>query len=441
MTLRRRVLAFLALASICSCALTVGVAAVLIRSRIADQRLSSLERQATVLTVFGGARGARHTGDHVYRLENGRARRVRPELARALLAAIPSDAGAEGTADTDGTHYFYAARPTSRGRVVLVRRASLRFADWRPFLAALLIAGLGGALLAAILALILARRLVRPIGELANATVRLADGERDVTVPVRGHDELGELAWSFNRMSGELAAVRLAQRAFLESVSHELKTPLTVIRGYTEAVSEGVVDQCDGVRVIDSEARQLQRLVDDLLDLARLERDAFSVQRTATDLGMAVSQTLTRHRTRAAELGVTLAADLGRTSRVIADPDRLLQAISNLVENALRLTPAGGTVTLTVAGDTVAIVDTGPGLAAEDLPRAFDRFYLHERYRPDAEHEVGTGLGLAIVAELVTAMGGRVTASNDPAGGARFVISLPPAPAGDEPDPPAEPTR
>ena len=137
----------------------------------------------------------------------------------------------------------------------------------------------------------------------------------------------------------------------------------------------------------------------------------------------------TDHRARAAELGVTLAAPPGRPGHVIADPDRLLQAVSNLVENALRLTPNGGTVTVTAADDTVTILDTGPGLAPEDLPRAFDRFYLHERYRPDAEHEVGTGLGLAIVAELVGAMGGRVSADNDPAGGARFVITLPPAPS------------
>jgi signal transduction histidine kinase len=428
-SLRRRVLAYVALAAIASCALTVGVAVVLVRHRIASQRMTALESQANVLSVVGGAPGALRAGDHVYRVGSGRPRRVRPGVSRAVLSAIGPAPEAHGTITVGGREVLYVSRSTARGRVVLIRGARLAFAEWRPFLTSLVIAGLGGAALAALLSYLLARRLLRPIDQLADATRRVAAGESDVAVPVEGEDELAELGRSFNAMSSELARAREAQRSFLESVSHELKTPLTSIRGYAEALEEAAVAPAEGGRVIAAEADRLERLVFDLLDLARLGRAGFAVEHRTLDLAAIGAAAVKRHLPRARELSVELRSTATDGSRGIGDEGRLLQATSNLVENALRLTPAGGEVEVLAGPGTIAVRDTGPGLASEDLPRAFDRFYLHDRYR--SERAVGSGLGLAIVKELTAAMGGEVSAARGAGGGAEFTIHLPaPGPDG-----------
>jgi two-component system, OmpR family, sensor kinase len=426
-SLRRRVLAYVALAAIASCALTTAVAVVLVRHKIANQRVTALETQANVLSLVGGAPGALTAGEHVYRVGSGKPRRVRPAVTRAVVDAIPTAGDSQGTITVAGRRLLYVARITPRGRVVLIRSARLAFAEWRPFLASLVIAGLGGAALAALLAFLLARRLLRPIDQLAAATRRVASGDTDVAVPVEGEDELAELGRSFNIMASELAVAREAQRSFLESVSHELKTPLTSIRGYAEALEEGAVSPAEGGRVVAAEADRLQRLVFDLLDLARLGRAGFVVEHRPVDLGAVGAAAVQRHLPRAHELGVALTStgtsDNG--ARAIGDEGRLLQATSNLIENALRLTPAGGSVEVCTGAGTIAVRDTGPGLAPEDLPRAFERFYLHDRYR--SERGVGSGLGLAIVKELTAAMGGEVTAAGRPGGGAEFQIRIPTA--------------
>jgi two-component system sensor histidine kinase BaeS len=422
------VLTYVALAAIASCALTTVVAVVLVRHRLANQRVTALETQANVLSVVGGAPGALSAGDHVYRVGSGKPRRVRPRLSQAVVNAIGTAGDSEGTITLVGRELLYVARTTPRGRVVLIRSAQLAFAEWRPFLASLVIAGLGGALLAAVLSYLLARRLLRPIDQLAAATRRVAAGETDVTVPVEGEDELAELGDSFNTMAAELSRAREAQRTFLESVSHELKTPLTSIRGYAEALEEGAVPATEGGRVVAAEADRLERLVADLLDLARLGRAGFDVEHRPIDLGAVGAAAVQRHLPRAHELGVALTNASDNGAWGVGDEGRLLQATSNLIENALRLTPSGGRVEVRTRPGSIAVRDTGPGLADEDLPRAFERFYLYDRYR--SERPVGSGLGLAIVKELATAMGGEVTATGRSGGGAEFEIRIPTADSG-----------
>ncbi|MGI8411829.1 MAG: sensor histidine kinase [Solirubrobacteraceae bacterium] len=443
MTLQRRVLGYLALAAIASCALTVGVGVVLVRRQLSTQRAGALAREADVLAVGIGP-GALGPGDHVYGFVRGHARRLGAARAQQVISAVPPGEGA-GTIDVGGRGFLYAARDTAAGRIVIARPAGLAFAEWRPFLGSLVLAGLGGALLAAMLSMVLARRLTRPLAVLSSATARIASGEAGVQVPVHGEDELAQLGTSFNDMSSELSRAREAQRSFLESVSHELKTPLTSIRGYAEAVNEGAVTPAQGGRVIAIEADRLERLVQDLLDLARLQRADFSVAHESLDLAAIARQAVQRHLPRARELSVGLSTSASddappssahsalASSRdgapanppVLGDPGRLLQVTSNLVENALRLTPSGGAVVVSTGAATITVRDTGPGLAAEDIPRAFERFYLHDRYR--SERPVGSGLGLAIVEQLVLAMGGAVRASRAAGGGAQFTIELPPA--------------
>ncbi len=423
--MQRRVLGYLALAAIASCALTVAVAVILVRHRISTQRMSALRAQAELLAVVGGAPGALNAGEHVYRVGSGRPIRVRPRVAAAVLAAIPSGGDRQGTIAVGERSLLYAARTTSAGRVVLVRGARLAFAEWRPFLTSVVLAGLGGAALAVLLSFLLARRLTAPIADLAGATRRLAAGEPEVAVPVEGDDELAQLGRSFNAMSTELARARESQRSFLESVSHELKTPLTSIRGYAEALEEGAVSPDDGGWVIAAESDRLERLVADLLDLARLDRAGFTVEHRPIDLGSVAATAVQRHLPRARELGVALTSVRENGSRGIGDEGRLLQATSNLIENALRLTPSGGRVEVHARPAAIAVSDSGPGLAADDLPHAFERFYLYDRYR--SERPVGSGLGLAIVKELATAMGGDVQAAGRPGGGAEFTIRIPAA--------------
>ena len=420
MTLRRRVLGYLALAAIASCALTVGVAVVLVRHRISSQRMANLEQQANVV-----AAAALSPGDRVYRVGGVRPRPVRPPRSDAVLAAIPATGDVQGTVAVNGRDLLYAARGTAvGGRVVLIRPANLAFAEWRPFLVSLVLAGVGGALLAAVLAYLLARRLTRPIGNLAAATRRVARGEAGVAVPVEGEDELSDLGRSFNDMSSELTRARESQRSFLESVSHELKTPLTSIRGYAEAIEEHAVTPAEGSRVIASEADRLQRLVADLLDLARLGRAGFSVAHEPIDLSSIAAQAVQRHLPKARELSVELSSNSPNgPTWAMGDEGRVLQATSNLIENALRLTPAGGSVVVEAAAGQIAVRDSGPGLTPEDVKHAFERFYLHDRYR--SERPVGSGLGLAIVKELVVAMGGSVEATSADGGGAEFLVRLP----------------
>ncbi len=426
-SLRARIAAYLGLAVLISMVLTVGVAALLTRRNVEGQALVGLERQADAVVAAVGDRPPR-ARPLVFTVRAGRRQRVGPAqgngpFAREVLAMLPASGNRSGRIEVRGRQLLYAARDTPSGRVVVVRGARLAGADFRPFAVSLLVAGLGGAAVAAALSLLLARRLSRPVLELSSATRRLASGSEAEPVPVRGRDELATLARSFNAMAGDLQAAREAQRTFLMSVSHELKTPLTAVRGYAEGLGDGAVDPDEAARVIAGEAGRLERLVADLLDLARLERGQFSVARCPLDTAEVARGVAERFAPRARELGVVLEVDADGRAPATGDPDRLVQAISNLVENGLRVTPAGRRVTIRAHPGEMSVSDQGPGLAAEDLPRAFDRFYLHTRYGSD--RAVGSGLGLAIVRELVGAMGGEVEVRSPAGAGATFTVRLP----------------
>jgi signal transduction histidine kinase len=176
--------------------------------------------------------------------------------------------------------------------------------------------------------------------------------------------------------------------------------------------------------VIGIESSRLERLVQDLLDLARMNRSTFSVRNEPVDLGEIAREVALRHDASAAQFQVALAAE-GEESWVEADPDRLLQVASNLVENALRETPAGGTVTIRAEPARLVVADSGSGIPAEDIPRVFERFYLYDKIGKD--RPVGSGLGLAIVRQLVVAMGGEVTVESSPGRGTTFVVTLRPS--------------
>jgi two-component system sensor histidine kinase BaeS len=355
---------------------------------------------------------------------------VPPRGLRRLRGGRP----AGGRVDVAGTPYFYAAYPVGKQALVLIRPTRAG-SSYTPYIEALLIGGLVGMTLAAAVAFLLARRIAQPVGRVAAAARRLPDALVPEPLPVEGPTEMRMLAESFNDTALQLERARTAERQFLLSVSHELKTPLTAIRGYNEALRDGAVDVDETTATIAREAERLERLIRDLLDLARMNKSEFSVHARAIDLAAAAEETVRRYEPAARSFGVELEARTDGVAPATADSDRVLQVLGNLVENALRITPAGGRVCVGAQPGEITVEDTGPGLRPEELPHAFERFYLHERY--GREREVGTGLGLAIVKELAEGMGGGVSVESEPGSGTRFTVRLPSAPRNAVPDEPA----
>ncbi len=286
-------------------------------------------------------------------------------------------------------------------------------------------------LIAALVGDRLGRRITRPLRDAEAVTRRIAGGDLAAQVPLphHGYPELASLAHSINTMAATLARSKGLERQFLLSVSHDLRTPLTSIRGFAEAIAEGAApDNERAAEVIAAEARRLERLVKDLLDLAKFDARRFGLDLRRIDLAEVVADTGEGFRPAAEELGLRLDVEAGPPGAIVAtaDPDRLAQVVANLVENALKY--ARSRVVVGVAGAAGGAViwvdDDGPGIAAEDLPRVFDRLFMSSRY---PARQVGTGLGLAIVAELVAAMGGSVRAESPigSEGGTRMVVTLP----------------
>lgn len=299
------------------------------------------------------------------------------------------------------------------------------------------LAAAGAMLLTTALAFLLSRRVARPLILMQQATRAVGQGDYTVRLPVGGEDEVGQLGAGINRMSDALDRYERTRREFFANVSHELRTPLSHIRGYSQALEEGIVEtpeeQARYFRVIRREAERLGRLVEDLMDLAQLEEGKLTLHREAVDLhGLAAgaaSQVAPRAEAGGISLEVDVAADLPPAD---GDPARLEQVLINLLDNALRHTPPGGRVTVTGrrAGDgglELAVADTGEGIPPADLPLIFDRFHRVDRSRAQPAGGGGRGLGLAIVRSILRAHGGDVWAESTPGQGTTIRCRLPAA--------------
>jgi len=297
----------------------------------------------------------------------------------------------------------------------------------------LILAGIVVLLLAAALAVWLARRLTRPIREIERAATQLASGDlsSQADLPPNTDTDLAALGDTLNTMAAQLEASRGSQRAFLLSISHDLRTPLTSIRGYAEALADGTLDDADpdarkrAATVIGAEARRLERLVRDLLDLSRLDGREFSLNPTSCDASEVVRDAAEAFAPQARELGIALVVQVpGPAAPATLDADRVGQIVANLVENALKYAQTKVEVTNEVRGDALVIrvTDDGLGIPAAELTAIFTRLYTA---RGTSGRAVGTGLGLAIVQELAVAMGGDAHAESPDAGGARLVVTVP----------------
>jgi signal transduction histidine kinase len=434
-SLRWWLLAAIGLIVVLSVGLTIGLASLLTQREVERSSLRQLsertallaERERDALLPFSRLKSVEELlssqDERVLALPLSR---PSPYLGEGDRAALRSGQPVGGTLEADGRSYYYAAQPVRGRAFMLLRPTSLDAASSEPYLQGLLIAGLAGALLAALAAFLLSRAIERPVRQVARASRALAEERSPEPVPVEGPNELASLADSFNDMAEKLAKARATERSFLLSVSHELKTPLTAIRGYAEGLEEGVVTVEEAAETIRLEAARLERLVLDLLDLGRMNKSEFSVRREPIDLAVVAREAVRRYEGQARAFDVELTAGGEPVAPALGDADRVLQVVSNLVENALRITPAGGAVRVVATPAEVEVVDTGPGLKPEELPRAFERFYLYSRY--GRERLVGTGLGLAIVKQLSEGMGGSVRVESRP-GRTRFVVRLPQAPA------------
>jgi signal transduction histidine kinase len=307
------------------------------------------------------------------------------------------------------------AKPTSQLRsrsVTLVERLGLAFG--------------GGVIVAGLLGLYLTRRITEPLRKLSKAADEVAAGHYDVEVPdPRGSDEIAHLSARFADMTARLAESEQLSRNFLMSVSHELRTPLTAIRGHVSALSEGVIEDPTmreaSLGVISEEALRLERLVGDVLDLAKLDAHRFTVLQEEVDMERLSERAYAAFGEEARRREIDYRLDVRAKPVIVTDGDRVLQIIVNLLSNAFRWTPEGGRIEVELSAAngsvSVAVADTGPGIDEEERERIFRPFWSRDGG--------GTGLGLAIARELAVALGGRLVLDSTPGKGSRFVLMLP----------------
>jgi signal transduction histidine kinase len=314
---------------------------------------------------------------------------------------------------------------TTIGAVVVATPKTDVTALVSPLIKRLAIAGLLGLLVAALLGWYLSRRIVRPVLQLTDAVDAIASGDYDVTVPAAA-GELGHLSSRIGEMAHRLGEVEEMERNFLMSVSHELRTPLTAIRGHVSALlDDGVVvdpeSRHQSLETVEAEAQRLERLVGDILDLAKLDTHRFTVLTEEVDMAQLLDQAFERYRDEAQRRSIDYQQEVRDRPVIISDGDRVLQVVGNLLSNAFKATPDGGSISLELAQQNgtvhVSVADTGPGIPQEARERLFRAFV--------SGSAGGTGLGLAIAKEISAALGGQIILESEVGKGSRFELVLP----------------
>ena len=341
--------------------------------------------------------------------------------------------------DLDGQLWLYTGRRAASGYalVVMEPRRPVRDLLSSPITVELLRAlgqsGLVALALSLILAFVLSRSVAAPLSQISEAARRLASGQKTVVQPA-GPKEVRVLAESFNEMSAQVFASQQSQRDFVANVSHELKTPLTSVQGFAQAILDGTAGTPEArqqaAQVIYDESGRMHRLVLDLLDLARLDAGTADLRRERVELDVLLQAVIERLMPQSVRAGVALVDQIGSLPPVVGDGDRLSQVFNNLVENAIKHTPAGGKVSISTqtreGQAAVSIRDTGPGIPPEELPRIFERFYQMDKSRKHGPSH-SAGLGLAIATQIVEAHGGQISAQSVVGEGSEFTVTLPPA--------------
>jgi two-component system, OmpR family, sensor histidine kinase BaeS len=292
-----------------------------------------------------------------------------------------------------------------------------------------LLIAIGVIALAVLMAFMFSRMLTRPIRELTAATRTLSSGKLTQAVPVRSRDELGELAASFNQMNAELARSTELRRQMTADIAHELRTPVSVILGHAEAVHDGVLaPSLETFEIIRDETARLENLIEDLRTLSRADAGELPMEMRPFDPGKLLENVRLVHNQRLAQKSISLNIKIASGLPLVPmDPGRMTQVLNNLVDNAMRYTPEGGSIEFSAlvvdAMLEIKVQDSGPGIAAGDLERVFDRFYRSDPSRQ--RDEGGSGLGLAIARSIVEKHNGRIWAESQPGQGTTIIIHLP----------------
>jgi signal transduction histidine kinase len=401
---------------------------------LASQSLSDLE---TTLEKFDQAMGLRLVllDSHRKVLIDTRLGEA-PEIAPRRLQVLRATTTLR---DVNGQVWLFSANRFDDGRILLLLTPRPRL----PLLAILrndlfvpfIYAGLLALVLSLFVALGLARWIGNPLQKLVLATRKMPDAS---PVALHGPREIQELSGAFNEMSERVSSTRKAQREFVANVSHELKTPITSIEGFAQALGDGTADtpekQKQAVAVIKQESERMHRMVLDLLDLARFDSGNFEIVRSPVDIQALLTRLVEKFTPQAVAAGVSLGLEAGLLPSIMGDGDRLVQVFSNLVDNSLKFTPAGGRITLRAvpnpSGVLVEICDNGMGIPDEVRAHIFERFYQADPSRPGGRQH-GAGLGLAIVQEIIQAHGGTISVRSKPGEGSTFSVLLPFTPPGE----------
>ena len=314
--------------------------------------------------------------------------------------------------------------------IVAVDEGDVRGA-WRDLMPRLFLAGGVAFFFGVIAAGLLARSITRPLAQITAASEEMAQGNYEQQIPAYGGDEVSRLANAFNAMSRQVSRSHRTLRDFLANVSHELKTPLTSVQGFSQAMVDGSLakpeDYSEAGRIINDEAVRMRGLVDDLLYLSQVEQGEFSVQLDEMSPNELLQATRERFERRAEQSGINLTIEAQETPNIMGDGRRLEQALANIVDNAVRHTPSGGRVTLSSRAEDghvqLAVHNNGPMIPEDALRHVFDRFFQADP--AGARADANTGLGLAITKEIVQAHGGEVEAESSTESGTRFTITLP----------------
>jgi len=362
---------------------------------------------------------------------------------------ILTDANGIVVADSEGGFLGELYNPSSTGRLLsspwqsgdigtlyITPESSLDFTSLQILFGTIGRFFIWGSLIAVAIALImtffLSRRILAPVKALTSAAKRLGHGDFSQRVKVKDRSEVGELANTFNSMAGDLERAEQLRQNMVADVAHELRTPLSNIRGYLEAMRDGVIEpDADTIRSLDEEATLLSRLVDDLQELSLAEAGELKLVCQVENIGELIKQTVAGVQAQATAKSLSVSVDLpDKLPPVNIDSHRVSQVLSNLLENSVAHTARGDAITVTAKQKDnyleVAVTDTGEGIPAEDLPNIFERFYRVDKSR--ARTTGGTGLGLTIAKRLVEAHGGKIEAHSELGKGSRFAFTLPLSP-------------
>lgn len=359
-----------------------------------------------------------------------------------------------GAFDAGGEHWLYSSGPllNRRDQIEIVAAVPYEITSpwrdpvFRELLQPLAMASVLALAVSIVLAVVVTRSVTRPMQHVAQAAQKIAAGDYNQAVPVEGSREVKELASDFNQMAQQVRDTQQSQRDFLANVTHELKTPLTSIQGFAQAIQDGAASEPEAVRksaaIIHDEAARMNRLVMNLLELARIESGQIVMRREPVAIELVLQGVIDRLALRAQSGGINVQTEIAADiPAIVGDGDRLAQVFSNLIDNAVKHTPSGGKIVVTarsisgssavkrsrsLEGMEITVADTGSGIPPEDLSRIFDRFYQIDKSRARSK-EGSLGLGLAIVKEIIAAHGGTIHVESIVGLGTKFVMWLPAA--------------